>query len=435
MSSAKPVILAALLSGALLPAFAGVIPPAAGIPEIDTTRAPDAEKPGPLDSLKTETARLQAEREKIVAEMQLAQAKLEQKMAPKQLALQELQIQMDEMKAQIELAELKRKNADDPQLVELRKKSERLLLEAAVAKNEVDIEGYDMRKDENLVRKKTNALALQMELQQKESESRTYATKAPTYLKEPLQGKKLVLSDRCIALNGIVTAKTADGIVERINYFNNRDTEAPIFIVIDDCPGGSVMAGYKILKAMHGSQAPVYTVVKSFAASLAACITTLAEKSFAYPNAIILHHQLSSIGIGNLTQQKETVRELEEWWRRLADPIAQKMGISRDEFITQMYKKSSTGDWNEFADDAQKLKWVDVIVEEIEETALLRHPDTNVIQQTVPVRAEGAVSSDVSSGDVIQGKDDRGRPIALLPRLNPLDAYWMYNPDGYYRMQ
>ncbi|HYF36606.1 MAG TPA: ATP-dependent Clp protease proteolytic subunit, partial [Prosthecobacter sp.] len=259
--------------------------------------------------------------------------------------------------------------------------------------------------------------------------------KAPAYLKDPLQGKKLVLSDRCIPLNGVVTAKTADNIVERINYFNNRDAEAPIFIVIDDCPGGSVMAGYKILKAMHGSQAPVYTVVKSFAASLAACLTTLAERSFAYPNAIILHHQLSSVGMGNLTQQREGLRELEEWWKRLADPIAAKMGISREEFIAAMYKKSSTGDWNEFADEAQKLKWVDVIVEEIEETALLRHPDTQQQVVAAPaIRSEGGVNARVGP-DVINSTDERGKPIALLPRVNPLDAYWLYNPDAFFRMQ
>ena len=53
------------------------------------------------------------------------------------------------------------------------------------------------------------------------------------------------------------------------------------------------MAGYKILKAMEGSAAPVYVVVKSFAASMAANIATQSKKSFAYPNAIILHHQIS----------------------------------------------------------------------------------------------------------------------------------------------
>ena len=132
------------------------------------------------------------------------------------------------------------------------------------------------------------------------------------------------------------------------------------------------MAGYRILKAMEGSEAPIYVVVKSFAASMAATITTLAEKSFIYPNAIMLHHQISqsfTFSSMNLTEQKENVEDLKKWWARLADPIAEKMGITSDEFIEMMYKKTVTGDWTEFGDDAVKLKWADHVVSRIHETA------------------------------------------------------------------
>ncbi len=393
-----------------------------------------AAKPDPLEAIKAETAKLVAEKERIAAQIALDQSKLDEKLAPRKRALAEIQIQMEEMKMKLDLAEAERRAKDDPMLVELRRKNEKLLMEYGIAKNEADIDGFKMRLQENGVRSKTSALALQMELQQKESEARSYAVgKAPAYPKDPLVGKKLVLSDRTIGLNGVITQRTADSVADRIAYYNNRDAEAPIFIVIDDCPGGSVMAGYKILKAMHGSTAPVYTVVKSFAASMAACITTLSKKSYAYPNALILHHQLSVGVMGNLTQHRENVKELEEWWKRLADPVAQKMGITREEFIARMYKEASTGDWNEFADDAQKLKWVDVIVEEIEETALLRHPDT---VQPQPTNAPTRISGDpLTSAGIVESTDERGKPISLLPRLNPLDAYWLYNPDGYYRMQ
>jgi ATP-dependent Clp protease protease subunit len=43
----------------------------------------------------------------------------------------------------------------------------------------------------------------------------------------------------------------------------------------------------------------------------------------------------------NLTEQKENVEDLKKWWARLADPIAEKMGITSDEFIEMMYKKLS----------------------------------------------------------------------------------------------
>lgn len=401
---------------------------------VEASAGAKAQEPDPLEAVKAETAKLVAQKEKIAAQIALEQTQLDEKLAPRKRALAELQIQMEEIKLRMELAESERRAKDDPGLVDLRRMNEKLMMEYAIEKNQSDIEGFQMRREENEIRRKTSELSLQMELQQKESEARTYAVgKAPAYSKDPLVGRKLVLSDRTIQLNGVITQKTADSLADRIAYFNNRDGEAPIFIVIDDCPGGSVMAGYKILKSMHGSKAPVYTVVKSFAASMAACITTLSKKSFAYPNAIILHHQLSVGVMGNLTQHRENVKELEEWWKRLAGPVAEKMGLSREEFIARMYKESSTGDWSEFADDAQKLKWVDEIVEEIEETALLRHPDATQASSSQP--GAPRITPGPPMTEATESQDDRGRPVMLLPRLNPLDAYWLYNPDSFYRMQ
>ena len=31
--------------------------------------------------------------------------------------------------------------------------------------------------------------------------------------------------------------------------------------------------------------------------------------------------------------------------------------------------------------------------------------------------------------------DEKGRPCMSLPRVNPLDCYWIYNPDGYFRVR
>jgi ATP-dependent Clp protease protease subunit len=184
------------------------------------------------------------------------------------------------------------------------------------------------------------------------------------------------------------------------------------------------MAGYKILRSMQSSTAPVYVVVKSFAASMAAAIATLAPRSFAYPNAIILHHQISSGTIGNLTEQREGLKTLEQWWQRLAAPIAAKMGISTDDFIKQMYAHTASGDWKEFADEAVKLKWVDTVVGRCQETAWRRNPDVGSSAANV-ARAEASV----------QKVDAKGRAYQVLPRVNPVDCYYLHNPDGFFRME
>ena len=277
-----------------------------------------------------------------------------------------------------------------PQLIELRAAKERAELEAELAVALFSKQNSTFKSSELAWNAKLSELRAKVAEREKELEVDAYAEQRPVYLKDPLTpAGELVLSDRRIPLNGVITADTADEVSARIDYFNNKNKEWPIFIVIDDSPGGSVMAGYKILKSMQSSNAPVYVLVKSFAASMAAAITTLAERSFAYPNAIILHHQISNGMMGNLTVQREGVKTLEQWWQRLAAPIAAKMGVSTDDFVKQMYAHTATGDWKEFADDAVKLKWVDTVVGRCHETACIKHPDSETAsaQSRTPTRS------------------------------------------------
>jgi len=258
-----------------------------------------------------------------------------------------------------------------------------------------------------------------------------YADSKPVYLKNPLKENGiLVVSDRRIPLNGIISNDTATFVTNRIQYWNNKDRTLPIFIVIDASPGGSVMAGYRILKAMESSDAPIHVVVKSFAASMAAAITTLAHESYAYPNAVILHHQISAQIIGqlNLTQQREFHEESQRWWKRLGTPIATKMGISTDELIKKMYAHTSSGDWSEFGEDAQKLKWVDHIVQGIDETSLNKDPDATAAPAAIPTAPSRPNS-------LVEEIDTNGKPFMWLPRIDPKDVYFLYNPDSYYRMR
>jgi ATP-dependent Clp protease protease subunit len=313
--------------------------------------------------------------------------------------------------------------------------SEKLMLEGSIAKTKAELRLSELRMQEAESRTEITRLSTLIEQKEKELSAAQYADTKPSYPENPHQGQSLIISDRRIALNGPIMTAVADDLSERIAYFNNKSPKLPIFIVIDNSPGGSVMAGYKILKAMQGSEAPVYVVVKSFAASMAACIATLADKSFAYPNAVILHHQISSGSFGNLTQQKESIQEIEEWWQRLAGPIAAKMGISTEEFIKKMYGKASTGDWSEFGDKATQLKWVDFIVDDIRETGQVKHPDlTPKPTPTFTLLPLRGAEASAAIPYLTEGIDEKGRPCMFLPRPNPKDVYYLFNPDGYYRL-
>ena len=243
------------------------------------------------------------------------------------------------------------------------------------------------------------------------------------YPEQPFKDGVITVSDRRISLNGPIVSGTADYVCDRLDWFNNQDRTKPIFIVIDNSPGGSVMQGYRIVKAIETSDAPVHVIVKSFAASMAATIATLAPHSYAYPNAIILHHQMSTGISGNMTDIEQEVKSAQEWERRLAEPIARKMGISMAEFKERMYKARKTGDWDEFADNAVKLKWIDHVVNEIREEGIRRKPSA---APAAPMWGMFGVS---------MKQDEQGRPYMSLPPLDPYDYYFMVNPRGFYRIE
>lgn len=253
-----------------------------------------------------------------------------------------------------------------------------------------------------------------------------YVNTKPIYLDNPLtEDNKLVISDRRISINGTIRKTMADEITKKINYFNNKDKTQPIFIVIDRSPGGSAMAGYLILKAMKGSEAPIYVVLREYAASMAAIIVTLADKSFAYGHSTILHHQPLTVAFGNLTEQKEKYKRLEAWWIEFGGATAEKMGISLEEFREEMYKHNSTGDWQELAINAQKLKWVNHIVDTIIDTSILEEP-----KKPKPIKR-----SLLSLFNFEETINEKGDSVVYLPRLSPADSYFLHNPNGYYQMR
>lgn len=374
------------------------------------------------DSAKKENSELESLTEKNSLEAEKLKAELAQKRAE----ITRLKLERELLSEQQQIEELKQAAAEKAVLKAAQDLEQKMERDAAIAKNKATIATSELSLETTAFLRKTSLQEAELEALKISQQRENFADSKPIYLEKPLtDDNTLIISDRRISFNGAVTSKKADHICDRIHYFNNKDKKMPIFIVIDSSPGGSVMAGYRILKAMEGSDAPIHVVVKSFAASMAASIATLAEESYAYPNAIILHHQISStyfFTTMNLTQQKESLENSKKWWEKLAAPIAKKMGITTDEFIKQMYSKNSDGDWMEFATEAHKIKWVNHIVHSIKETSAVINPDTIKSEKAKEEALEESI-----------GKD--GKPCIYLPRLNPYDAYFLYNPDKYYRIR
>ncbi|MDO8756405.1 MAG: ATP-dependent Clp protease proteolytic subunit [Elusimicrobiota bacterium] len=359
-----------------------------------------------MERLRAELAPLEHEQRKLQLKGQMADEGVIQAAAA-------LRYQRDKTRLDNELA--REKLAAD----QIKADADRLRRDIVVA--ELDFQARKLRQEADLADNKTVAIKADLELREKKDAWKKQANREPEYEKEPFKNGVLTVTDRRIPIEGPIVYGTADFVTERIHYFNNKSEEYPIFLVIDRSPGGSVMEGYRILKAMQASKAPVHVVVKSYAASMAATIATLAPHWYAYPNAVILHHQIWSVLFGNPTQQKQQLDTLKEWDRRLREPIARKMGTTMDKFTAEMYKQNVDGDWEEFADAAVRLKWIDHVVHEIRETGMLKEPVTKL--EDKPKLAFG----------LSEESDAKGDRFVRLPRLQHSDAYFLYNRDSYYR--
>ena len=352
---------------------------------------------------------------------QLQKLKWDKEILSEKLELQKIK---DEKESYEEEKRYKKKKREDEQALE------KLTQEVSLSEMKISLERSAMEF-------KQSKLDTELALLKAKKNREDYIITKPIYLDNPLSedNKTLTISDRRIDLNGMITGDMATLIGQQISYFNNKDSKKPIFIVIDRSGGGEIMAGTIIMRSIDSSEAPVYVVLKTFAASMAAVIVTLADKSYAYPQATMLHHQPMSMSYGlniaNLTEQKEEFESLKKVWKVFGKPVADKMGITSDEFIKKMYEHSSKGNWQEYAVDAQKIKWVNHIVERIVDKSVVvdpMHKDENEANED-----EHYDRPDMGLQKEEIDKD--GKPFVYLPRLTPTDAYFIYNPDGYYRVR
>ena len=378
---------------------------------------------------KADNSKLEAEYQKFSEQNKLSEERYKAETAKQNQELQRLGTEnklavekskrdLDELSRSLEKLKLSNDVKNEEQrTLQIAADAEKRAMDLALKR--IEFEERKLQFDKQVMDSRMAKLKSDLELRDKKEDWKKAANTDPVYLAKPFQDGRLVISDRRISLNGPIFTGVADYVTERIHYYNNISTE-PVFIVIDRCPGGSVMEGYRIIKAMQASRAPVHVVVKSFAASMAAVITTMADHSYVYPNAIVLHHQMSTFNWGNMTQLKEQLDLAKEWERRLHVPVAQKMGISIEDFRKKMYEKNSDGDWQEFGDKAVGYKWAGSVVQEIDETGFIKNPDAE------PKPAKQMFHLDEKT-------DEKGARYVTLPRLDPFDFYFIYNPDRYYR--
>jgi ATP-dependent Clp protease protease subunit len=374
-----------------------------------------------------ELAQLDAEKKKLLLENQLYAARQKQQLA-----------ELNEMKIRLELENQVHEQEKKKLLRQLEQERSQLAIQNAIEEEknkqktlqlqlntaQLEFERAKLEFEKNQRDLETAELTDKISAREQQEVWESQVNKPIKYLPNPIVNGFLILTDRQIKLNDIIYPGTADYVAERIYYFNNKTEEYPIFLIFDTCYGGSVMEGARILEAMLNSRAPVYVVVKSLAASMAAVITTMAKHSYAYPHAIILHHQivLEDYGGSNQREIEEKFQMASAWSKRIMQPIVEKMGISLDQFTKMMYEKNSQGNWYEFAEEAVQMKWVEQVVKGVRDVSVIKQPSNE--EETIVVEEQSEPEQQV---------DAQGRHYKPLPPLAPLDFYYLYNPNKYYR--
>ena len=370
-----------------------------------------------ITALQAQSRRIEKTPETIQAEVEaeIVRTRLDLAESQRRQAKQASDLEIKKLDVENRIRQLKNEAAgamDDAEKSQLNLKTSIANVKATLASGEKDARRAEFEADVKLASAQAAVEYARLEkvgeiarLQKKVIETTSGKIEYPL---EPLAEGVLRISDRRIPFNGIVDETLAKFVCDRIAFYNALDKKAPIFIVIERSPGGSVMSGYQILQAMESSHAPVYVVVKGYAASMAAIITTMAKQSYVYPQTVVLHHQASTSLSGNQTQLEQQLKWSKIWCERIFVKVANKMGITVDEFVSKMYAAVSTGDWKVLGTEAVKLKWVTHVVDRMTEEG---------VNNTAAAPALGEIKPDGLNGTT-----------ALNP-LTPFDIWWIYDPS------
>jgi ATP-dependent Clp protease protease subunit len=136
-----------------------------------------------------------------------------------------------------------------------------------------------------------------------------------------------LLMERVVFLNGTVASGMSEDIIAQLLLLDNQNSK-PISMYIDS-PGGSVIAGLKIIDTMNYIKAPVHTIVTGMAASMGFMILSSGEPGhrYALPNAQIMAHMVSSGAGGHIKDMEISLAHSKLLNDKLMKMIAQNVGM------------------------------------------------------------------------------------------------------------
>lgn len=131
------------------------------------------------------------------------------------------------------------------------------------------------------------------------------------HLKDKIEGS--MLEQRRLFLCDAIDNDTADDIIRKLWYLENKSPGEPILLVINS-PGGAIDSGFAIWDQIKMVTSPVSTLVTGLAASMGSILSLVAPKKrrFATPQSRIMVHQprLSGVIQGQATDLEIQAKEM-----------------------------------------------------------------------------------------------------------------------------
>lgn len=139
----------------------------------------------------------------------------------------------------------------------------------------------------------------------------------------------MLLQERIIFVNGTIDDEMANDIIAQLFYLEQDDPTKDIYLYIDS-PGGSVIAGWKIIDTLQLIKPKVGTLVTGLAASMGATILSFGEPGMrkALPNASIMLHMVSAGNGGHVYDMEISMTRTREFNERLMKQLANNVGMT-----------------------------------------------------------------------------------------------------------
>jgi len=162
-----------------------------------------------------------------------------------------------------------------------------------------------------------------------------YKTEANSWISENIlpvaAANTLKFDDRTIKITAGIDMRLGKDVVQRLLDLDSQRV-APINLVIDS-PGGSVLAGRRIIDTINLIRSPVVAHVVGISASMAAIITVHCDEVYVMPSALFLfHNALVSNDFQDIREVKASLDFWLRYMREVNESTAKQLGMTYAEY-------------------------------------------------------------------------------------------------------